>query len=403
MRVIVVGGGASGMMAAIYAAKQKNQVVLLEKNKGLGKKLLLTGNGKCNYWNQDQSFSHYHSSDLTQIPDIMNGDNQNEIMSFFESLGILPKIKNGYYYPMSNQASSIQTALIKELRLSGVQLELETEVISVQKNKKFIVKTNQGDYEADCVIIATGSLAAPKTGSDGKGYQIATNFGHSVIKPLPALTGIIGNQNYYKEWNGVRSDVLLSLYVDGKMIHEENGEIQLTNYGISGICVFQISGQVARNLNDHKKQKIEICFLPFLKEKFLPWMEKRNQMVHNRTISELLDGILNYKIVNLLLKLSGINREMKWNQLTEIQKKQLEQNIMRFLFVPVATNSYDQAQTCTGGIPLREIHLNTMESLKQQGLYFTGEVLDVNGDCGGYNLGFAWITGMIAGKMVGKN
>lgn len=401
MNVLVIGGGASGMVAAIYAANQGNHVTIIEKNKTLGKKILVTGNGKCNYYNENQDNIHYHSSNLDILKEIITDDKKQEMLEFFNSIGIIPKIKNGYYYPNSNQATSIQTALIKEISLKNIDVVLEEEVINISYDQCFSITTNCKQYKADKVIIATGSKAAPKTGSDGKGYEFAKKFGHHIIKPLPSLVSLIGEENYLKEWAGIRSDVEVSLYENDKFIKKETGEIQLTNTGISGICVFQLSGMVARGLEEGKKEQIKINFLPFINEDFIKWMNKRNEIVKNRTISELLDGLLNYKLVNLILKLTNIKREDKWNLLDQNKKAKLDQNLLEFSFNAIKTNSYDQAQVCSGGVSLLEVNPLTLESKKQDNLYFTGELLDVNGDCGGYNLTFAFISGMIAGKKVG--
>lgn len=401
MDVLIIGGGASGMVAAIYAAQKGNKVTIIEKNKTLGKKILITGNGKCNYYNEDQNNIHYHSSNPDIIKEIMTDDKRLEMLTFLNSIGIIPKIKNGYYYPSSNQATSIQTALIKELTIKKINVILEEEVKDIFYNQQFNIITNRGQYKADKVIIATGSKAAPKTGSDGMGYVLAQKFGHHIIKPLPALVSLIGNDNYLKDWAGIRSDVELSLYEDNRFVKKETGEIQLTNTGISGICVFQLSDIVARGLDNKKREQIKINFLPFIKDDFIKWMDNRNKLVKNRTISELLDGLLNYKLVNLLLKISDIKREENWNAIDKSKKIKLGQYLLTFPFDIIKTNSYDYAQVCSGGISLLEVNPLTLESKKQTNLYFTGELLDVNGDCGGYNLTFAFISGMIAGKKAG--
>lgn len=406
--VIVIGGGASGLLAAIYAAKSRCKVTILEKNKVLGKKILITGNGKCNYWNEDQSLNHYHTYNEEILENILTNKNQQEILKFFDSIGIIPKIRDGYYYPYSNQATSIQTALIKEAELQGVEIITETEVLGVKKeNSNFKINTNNGIYTSKKVILATGSKACPKTGSDGSGYKLATSLGHSIIEPLPALVQLKANAPYLKEWHGIRSDVSVSLIENNKQISTQIGEIQLTDYGLSGICIFCLSGQISRGLSQNKKEQIKINFLhPFnlnTKEDFINWMNKRNNKILNRTISDLLDGILNYKLINLILKLSKIKRDTYWDNLTLSEKSLLGSNLTNFLITITGNNSFDSSQTCTGGIPLTEINPHTMESLKTKGLYITGELLDIDGDCGGYNLTIAWITGHIAGVGVSND
>ena len=400
--VIVIGGGASGLVAAIYATKSRRKVTLIEKNPNLGKKLLITGNGKCNYWNADQSLVHYHTKNHDILENIITKKNKQEILDFFNSLGIIPKIKEGYYYPYSNQATSIQTALIKEAELQGVEIMKETEVLNIDKEKDiFKITTNKGTVMGNTVILSTGSKACPKTGTDGIGYRFAKKFGHTIIEPLPALVQLKATTSYLKEWHGIRSDVKVSLIENNHLIDSQIGEIQLTNYGVSGICIFCLSGKVSRGLSEHKKEQIQINFLhPFSihnEEEFITWMNKRNKIVVGRTTSDLLDGILNYKLINLLLKLSKIKRDTTWNHLSIQEKYLLGTNLTKFILDITGTNSFEQAQTCTGGIPLSEINPYTMESLKTKGLYLVGELLDVDGDCGGYNLSFAWITGYLAG------
>ena len=401
--IIIIGGGASGLVAAIYAARSGRKVTILEKNKTCGKKILITGNGKCNYWNQDQSLVHYHSNNKELISNIINDNNNQEILKLFSSLGIIPKIRDGYYYPYSNQATSIQTALIKECELNNVEIITEIEVLSINKDDNvYQIITNSGKYMCNKVIISTGSKACPKTGSDGLGYKLLTSLGHSLITPLPALVQLKSNAPYLKEWHGIRSDVSVSLIENHQIISTQIGEIQLTDYGVSGICIFSLSGHVARGLSKNKQEQISINFLhPFNinnEKEFITWMDNRNHLVSNRTISDLLDGILNYKLINLVLKISKIDRSNSWNNLTKQEKYLLGTNLTNFILTITGTNSYEQAQVCTGGIPLTEINPTTMESAYNKGLYITGELLDIDGDCGGYNLTIAWITGYLAGK-----
>ena len=404
--VIVIGAGASGLIAAIYAKSKGNNVILLEKNEICGKKILATGNGRCNFWNEDQRLEHYRSSNFAELEKIINNKNREEILNFFVKIGIEPKIKNGYYYPNSNQAISIKKALELEAKKQNVIIKTDSEVVDLKKEKddfKVILKNGQ-EIISNSVILATGSKAAPKTGSDGIGYQICKKFNHTIVKPLPALVQLKADGKFLKDWEGIRTDVLVKLYENDKKIGEEIGEIQLTNYGISGICVFNLSGRVSRGLNENKKENVRINFLNSLNinssKDFIEWMNKRNLLVKDRSIFELLEGVLNYKLVNVLLKKSKINNNMKWEELSLSSKNDLAENITSFKLDIIGTNSFDKAQVCSGGIPLNEIDVKDMQSLKVKGLYIIGELLDVDGDCGGYNLEWAWITGMIAGSRI---
>ena len=405
-KILIIGAGASGLISAIYAKKTGNEVTLIEKNEICGKKILATGNGRCNFWNEDQNLNHYRSSNYEKLEEVLNEKNQKEILSFFKKIGIEPKIKNGYYYPYSNQAISIQKALISEAEKQGVNIKTNSEVTDIiKKNEKFETIINeQNKIISDIVILSVGSKAAPKTGSDGFGYKICKQFGHTINKPLPALVQLKAEESFLKDWAGIRADVSVKLYENGKEIAEEIGEIQLTNYGISGICVFNLSGRVAKGLDENKKECVRINFLDGLKirneNQFINWMNSRNRILENRNLTEALEGVLNIKLVNILLKLSNINPCEKWDNLTESQKNKIAQNVVKFKLNITGTNSFDKAQVCTGGVPIEEIDLKTMQSKKEHGLFITGETLDVDGDCGGYNLEWAWITGMIAGSNV---
>lgn len=397
MNIVIVGAGASGITAAIHASYNKNNnITIIERNNVLGKKILATGNGKCNYYNSDQNLNHYHSNNNELIKEIINNKNLKQVEDFFNYLGIIPKIKNGYYYPFSNQATTIRNALVNELNKPNIKILDNEKVTSIKKeNNKFIIKTENKSLEADKVIISTGSKASPKTGSDGMGYNFLKEFNHTIIKPLPALVQLKANTSYLKDWSGIRTDIKASLFINDEFIKSEEGEIQLTNYGISGICIFNLSRFVSRAINENKQVKINLNFLPMLNniEETLSNLNKSN-----KTIKNLLDGILNSKLVDIIIKISSINPNKKYNELSQKELSNLINNLTNLSLDITGTNSFDECQVTTGGIPLTEINLSTMESKKEKGLYITGELLDVDGDCGGYNLTFAWITGILAGS-----
>lgn len=404
-RIIIVGGGASGLAAAIYAKTKDNEVIILERNESCAKKILVTGNGKCNYYNENQDLKYYNSNNKELLSEILNQNSQTEILAFFNRLGIIPKIKNGYYYPNSNQASSIKNALLIKAKLLGIKIKCNVLVQEVMKVKKrFVIGTSCGKIEADKVVISTGSKAAPRTGSDGMGYEIAKSFGHSIIDVVPALVQLRAEENYLSIWDGVRSDVKLSLLEDNVLVQEEEGEIQLTDYGISGICTFNISSLACRGLNDNKLEVVRIDFLPSIQmenyKEFIAYFDERIKLLVNQNMTQILEGMLNQKLVTVILKKSNIDPNATWDRLETSQKKSLYQNIKLFELPITGFNSFERAQVCSGGIPLTEINPLTMESKEERGLYLTGELLDVDGFCGGYNLTFAWISGMLAGKGV---
>lgn len=401
-KVIVIGGGASGLIAAIYASRSGNEVVLLERNSEPAKKILITGSGKCNYYNEDQDLSHYHTENKEELQKIITEENKREILSFFEKIGIVPKIKNQYYYPFSMQATSMKEALLAEVKACHVEIIPSFYVEEIDwKDGFFYINPHKEKWKADFLILATGSKAAPKTGSDGIGYTLASSLGHTIHPIYPALCPLIGKAPYFKVWDGVRATVCVSLYEDHHKVCEKEGEIQLTKYGVSGICIFDMSGRAAPLLAQHRKVSIAINFMPFLEEGAKSFLTKRNIRMKDRTIEQLLEGFLHYKVIAVIVKEAHLSKEQKWNEMSEKEKDILVSKLTHFVVPIEDVSTFEKAQVCTGGIPLTEIDPLTMESKVCKHLYVTGELIDVDGDCGGYNLGFAFITGMIAGKNIG--
>lgn len=401
-KVIVIGGGASGLVSAIYASKN-NEVTIIEKNDICGKKILVTGNGRCNYYNAFQDLKYYNESARSFLKNIITIENQQEVLSFFESIGIIPRIKNGYFYPYSNQASSIREALVKEAKNRNIKFINNLIVKEIKKDDNYFrINPKEENIICDKVILAMGSYAGVKDKDGITGYDIAKSFGHSVKKVLPSLVQLRGEGNYFNKWNGVRTEAKLTLYEDDILIKEEQGEVQLTDYGISGICTFNLSSIVSRGLDLNKKESIVINFLPFLnfetRKEYLNWFENRNLLVKNRTINELLEGLLNYKLVQVLLNSAHIKNNLKYDQLSNEEKNNLLTALISFKINIIGTNSYEKAQVCSGGISVDEVNYQTFESKKCKDLYIIGEMLDVDGECGGYNLSFAWFSGIISGK-----
>ena len=396
-KVVVIGAGAAGMVAAIKISNS-HDVILLESNDKCGKKILLTGNGRCNYWNSDINIDKYNTDNNENLNIIINRHNQEKVLLFLEKIGIYPKIKNGYYYPYSNQASSVRTLLLNNLIKRKVQIIYNFKVEDVIKNNnKFIVKSNDNEIICDKVILANGSCAMPKTGSDGSSYELAKKLGHTINQVTPSLVPLEGKGSFFKEWDGVRCDSRVSLFIDNEKIKEEFGEIQLTSYGISGICTFNISGIATKSLKLGKKVAVKINFLPTIEVDFYNWMASRNNNIPNHTIEELLESVIPYKLMLVLLKNANIDRNSYWNNLSENDKKLLSTTIENFSIEIIGHHSFDKAQVATGGVSLNEINPLTMESRIIPGLYLVGELLDADGICGGFNLSFAFISGYIAG------
>ena len=257
MKIVIIGGGISGIITSINAKSDNNEVIILERNKEPLKKLLLTGNGRCNYYNDNQSIDNYHSTNKEVLEQILTIENINKVLDFYNKLGIIPKIKNGYYYPRSNQAVTIKNALLEKVKEKNIKIITDAYVNEIKKEKdKFIIKYNDEEIICDKVVISTGSSSYPKTGSDGNGYSLLEKY-HTIIKPLPALVPLIVKNKELKQLSGVRCDAILELFEDDQYISKEEGELQITDDGISGICTFNLSSKISRGLEDGKK---EDCF-----------------------------------------------------------------------------------------------------------------------------------------------
>lgn len=393
--IVIIGGGVSGIVSAIKSFNGRNRITILERNNKCLKKLLLTGNGRCNYFNDDTSISNYHSMREDLLDKVINSDNMSRILDFYNELGIIPKIKNGYYYPFSNQASTVRDALLFEVMKLGISIKYNYLVEKIEcSNNKFIINDS---LVCDKVIIATGSCSYPKTGSDGMGYDFLRKFGHNIIKPLPALVQLNSDFKYCRELSGIRSDVILSLYEDDEFISSSVGEVQLTDYGISGICTFNLSHFVTRGLYVGRKEVIKVNFLPFIKDNYMEWFNTYSNKHNDKNIYMLLCNILNYKLVKVILKVCSIDNETYYNELDYNSRSLLIDNLTNFKFNIVSTKDFNFSQVCNGGVSLDEVNLSTFESLIVDGLYITGEVLDINGNCGGYNLICAVISGILVG------
>lgn len=404
MKVFVIGGGASGLVSAIVSARGGADVVVLERNSSCGKKILVTGNGKCNYYNDNQCLEHYHSSNEEVIDKIINDNNCKLVLNFFDSLGVIPKIKNGYYYPFSNQAVSILNSLLNEVKCLGIKVINDVFVSDVTRNNSgFVIKTDKGEYMADKVVMAGGSYAYYKNVIINS-YDMLGRLGHKIIRPLPALVQLKIDNNITKKWAGVRVDASFKLYEDGNNIACEEGEVMLTSYGISGICAMQLSGRIARGIDNKKCEELVINFVPGISSdvnSFVTYLDNLAGKLKDRSVSNILDSLLNYKLGNAILSSIKINENVKFRDLSYHDKVKLASKLVEFRIKIIGTNTFNEAQVCSGGVSLLDINPNTMESLKIKDLYVVGEVLDIDGDCGGYNLTIAWITGILAGMDIG--
>ena len=407
-KIVIIGGGISGFTSAIIAKTNNNEVIILEGQDKPLKKLLITGNGKCNYFNEEFIFSKYHSFNEELLKNIISLENKNKILAFFKSIGIIPRIKENYYYPYSNQAISVKNSFLKEIENKNIKLKLNSYVKDIKKeNDKFLVYYNDDVLVCDELIISTGGKSYPKTGSDGSGYNLSKKLGHTINKTLPALVGLKCKEPFLKKLNGVRSNATVSLFINDKLIKSEIGEVQFTNYGLSGICIFNLSSIASRSISENKKVKISINFLDKLKIKniksFQEFILSSEYNFKKEKVSYFLDNLLNYKLTNVILEKTKIERNKLVSKLSDNEINMLFENLFSFTMNIIDTNNFESAQITSGGVSLYEINPLTFESKIVSNLYLTGEVLDIDGDCGGYNIAFAVLSGILAGESVKKN
>ena len=378
--IAIIGGGASGMMAAIFAARKGAKIILLEQNDRLGKKILVTGNGRCNYTNTYQDTSCYRSDQPDFITQVLDQFPAEKVIAFFRELGIYPKDRNGYLYPYSDQASAIRDVLEQEVYRLGVDVRTGISCTGIQKTKdSFSLKTSQGSLTVDRVILCNGSKAAPSTGSDGSGYALAKQLGHQIIPVLPALCALHCTGKHFRTIAGVRVQGKVSLFVDGELTAADTGELQLTAYGISGIPVFHF-------LPEYSVDEVKVL------------LKERANRQPEKTAEQFFTGLFHEKLASVWLKFAKIKKEKLCGDFTDADIQRLTWMIKEFKSPVIKTNSYEQAQICCGGVDTTQINPETMESRLVPGLYFAGELVDVDAICGGYNLTWAWASGYVAGQ-----
>ncbi len=399
--LVVIGAGASGMMAAITAARNNKKVCILEKLDKAGKKLFATGNGKCNFTNEIMNADCY-GGDRKFVSHVLEQFTVSDCLNFFHSIGIYPKNKNGYYYPNSEQAASVVTALLSELERLGVRVfyEITVETI-VPYEDKVIVQTKTGAFEGKRLIIATGLLASPKLGSDGSILNTIKGLGHHFAPILPALCGFYCKGLRFKNISGVRTHGTVFAYIDGKCVAEDTGEIQFTDYGLSGIPIFQISRFLSKGIYENRNVEIKFNLLPdFDRNQLIDEINYRKKIYASMPVTRLLNGLLNQKLSDMVLEKAGIDSDIYASSISSEDIINIAASIQETTIKVTKYRDFEFAQVCTGGIPSSDICFETLESKLINNVFFTGEILDVDGICGGYNLHFAWATGYIAGKAV---
>ncbi len=396
----IIGGGAAGMMAAITAARQGACVTVLEGGERLGKKLLSTGNGRCNLGNLALDANQYYGSNTKWISKVLKRFDVYDTIRFFQGLGLIIKDKNGYLYPACEQAAAVLDVLRIELRALGVRVLCNQRVSKICRNEaagRFLVTAGEESLSFDSVVIACGGKAAPKTGSDGSGYMLAKQLGHKLIPTVPALVQLKCGESYLKAVAGVRADAEISVFSRGECVAKQRGELQLTDYGISGIVVFQISRIANYILREQEEVQVVVNLLPdYTEEDFGQLCIIRSLLKEGRNVEEFFTGLLHKKLMMLFIKMAGLKPDIPVEDAKEGQLKQVYELCRNWRLHVTGSNSYDNAQVCAGGVDTAQITEN-MESGLVPGVYFAGEVMDVDGKCGGYNLQWAWSSGYLAG------
>ncbi|XMB72641.1 NAD(P)/FAD-dependent oxidoreductase [Mycoplasmatota bacterium WC30] len=394
--VYIIGGGASGMLAAVVAARNGAIVTLLERNPRIGKKILVTGNGRCNFTNSLTTVNDYNNPEFVEYG--LNVFNPYKTMDFFNEIGIVPKIeKEGKTYPLSEQASSMVDVFLYELRHLKVNIITDALVYNIIKKKNFftIYLEDGRTFNADKIIIATGGRAMPKTGSDGSGYALAEKLGHKITEVFPALVKLKLESTHLKHLEGIKMPAKVELLHNDEVVQTEVGDVLFGNYGISGPTILQLSRKAMDLFNKNQKVFIKIILVSSLSKSEV---YQRFYNSKHKPVDFSLVGLINKRYISALIKEAGIQKQNTLvSDLSDKQLKKLVNLLFDWRFVVKGSKSFNDAQVTAGGVSTKGINPKTMESLKVPGLYFTGEVMDIDGRCGGYNLQWAWTSGYLAG------
>lgn len=414
--IVILGGGAAGLMASCAAAqilKKNGAVLLLEGNQKLGRKLLATGNGRCNLTNLNASPAHYHG-DVSAATPLLKQYTPEAVMAVFRDMGLVMKPDSeGRVYPRSLQAAAVLAVLRRSAEEAGVSCMLGNPAISVLKTKRgFLIKCVDGEeIEAARCILACGGAASPKHSCSADGYAFAKALGHTVTPLYPALTQLLCKGKVCKSLAGMRCPARAALLADGKEIYAESGEVQFTDTGLSGICVFGLSVYAAEFFalgtiggKAYRSLSVSLDCLPdWSFTELCDYINEMRTAYPNRMAGELLDGLLNMRVGYALVQAAGIDPARSAKFVTPGQMQKLASLAKAWRFEITGTKSWQDAQITAGGVPLQEMDPLTMHSKKTDGLYLAGELLNIHGDCGGYNLHFAWATGLAAGEAAAKS
>lgn len=401
-RILIVGGGASGIAAALQAAQTDPtaHITILERLDRVGKKILATGNGRCNLGNWGIAPEVYHSRTPNRLAQLLDAMPAEKTVSFFEQLGLLTITDDaGRIYPYARQASMLLDILRYALEQAHISIICGTEVTAITRQKRpFSVQTADGhEYPADAVILTTGGKAAPKQGSNGSGYPLAAAFGHSCTPLYPSLVGLRCRSRLLARLKGLRTQAQITLYTDGQRAASDRGELQWNEYGISGIPAMNLSGTLAV-CSPYDCAEVRIDFFPdFDYHELRARLTQRIRHRGEQPLEILLSGTIPKRILSAVCQSLSLPLTQTGFALTRREVDSLLSALKGWTLPVTGTQPWEQAQVTAGGIPLTEID-DTFQSQRQPNLYLAGEILDAAGDCGGFNLHWAWCSGMIAGQ-----
>lgn len=393
MDIIIIGAGASGIVTAINAKNENNRVILLEKNDRIGKKLLATGNGRCNYTNMNLSEKNYSSPDFVKktLEDFSNED----LINYFRILGLESTLDGNRVYPISLKANSVLNILIYWLEKKGIEVKTKSQVKEIKKTKRgYEVITNEETLRADVVVAAFGGKAMPASGSDGVSFEILKKMGIRVTDLKPALTQLKLDSKYLKHLSGTKVIGLARLLRDEKVIDEREGEILFTNYGISGPPILDIS------VNTKEGDVIEVPLINNLKKDSIDMVYNRYYMFPDFSLEEFLMGLVDKKFIHYIVDSLDMDKNTAMNMISMGDFEKIICLLLKSRFKVTGNTGFKNAQVTRGGVSLDEVSLENYEAKKYKDLYIIGEALDIDGDCGGYNLHFAFGCGYRLGKIL---
>lgn len=406
-KVIVIGAGAAGMMAACMAAQNGNQVLLLEKNEKLGKKIYITGKGRCNLTNAsdlEQLFSSIVTNEKFLYSALYGFDNQT-CMEFFEQNGLKIKVERGNrVFPVSDHASDVIKAMENAMKQAGVKIKLFTQVKKLKVEEEHVsgvVDTKGNFYEADAVVVATGGCSYPTTGSTGDGYRFAEDCGHKIVEPVPALVPLQIQESFCKELQGLSlKNVSVQIKDDRRCYYEDFGEMLFTHFGVSGPLILSASSYISKIL-EKKQLTLLLDLKPNLSRETLDKRLLREfEQNQNKQFKNAVSSLFPSKMIPVMIALSGIDPDKKVHEITREERTGFVALIKEVRMTITGTNDFKEAIITQGGVSVKDVNPSTMESKKITGLYFAGEVLDIDALTGGYNLQLAWSTGHLAGESI---